>query len=132
MVECAISTILSVTLLGNRPFMSTLRRFWKKHNFLILLSVMFTPVKFPKFAMNGITLRSYEFIAVKKKIILHNLQSAAFSIVAAIVKNSLLLSRYSHHLTVDPLFTVGWSPDWRKTHKSCSSFCTLFVKSYLF
>lgn len=38
--------------------------------------------------------------------------------------------------SVDPLFTVGWSPvgapDWRKTQKSCSSFCTLFVKSYLF
>lgn len=40
--------------------------------------------------MNGIILRGYEFIAVRKKIILHNLQSAALSIVAAIVNNSFL------------------------------------------
>lgn len=47
-------------------------------------------VKCPKFAMNGIILRGYEFIAVRKKIILHNLLSAALSIVAAIVNNCLL------------------------------------------
>lgn len=41
-------------------------------------------VKCPKFAMNGIILRGYEFIAVRKKIILHNLLSAALSIVASI------------------------------------------------
>lgn len=84
------------------------------------ISYVYT-VKCPKFAMNGIILRGNKFICCQKE---NNFTQLA-------IRSTFHCSGYC-----EPLFTIGWSPvgapHWRKTQKSCSSFCTLFVKSYLF